>query len=219
MVTARPDRPDEEASAQPARPDEITAKRHTPPANDGSVAKPVEKVLLTDKAKWPLVGSGGLLVLLFMLGVGFTRLVGGETEQTGPPAATTAANERTTEAATAANQAVTTTTKTKNAPSDTLLTAILASGAALLITGFLYSRITTIKIAGVAEIGLTTAELNTIDKQVKAKLGESSPRVDEAKQAVVKELHREKERAGIIQLNDDEVKRVAARIVEELTGQ
>jgi hypothetical protein len=63
-----------------------------------------------------------------------------------------------------------TTTTTKAWPSETLITSLLAVGAVLVIVGFLWARITSIKVAG-AEIGLSDDE----KKKVAAALTQKVP--------------------------------------------
>ena len=127
--------------------------------NDNDNGKEQEQqqstVIKADKPSWLMVAGGSLLVALFVVGMVDARGIGNETTETSPVAAGMASSSP------AAGDTTTKTTKTKNAPSDTLLTAILASGAALIIVGALYSRISTITLPGGVSIGLTTQETKT----------------------------------------------------------
>ena len=76
------------------------------------------------------------------------RLVGAKTVSTTPPSNATAT-------------VLTSTTTTKNLPSDTLLTTLLATGSILVLAGLLYSRISAIKVPGGGEVDFITAD----DKQ------------------------------------------------------
>jgi hypothetical protein len=167
-----------------------------------------DQVLFVDKPKWTLVGLGLILLLLFGGGVGFTRLVGSETTETSPPTIT----------GQTITAAITKTTKTKSIPSDTVLTAILASGTALILVGVLYYRISSLKLPGGAEVALTpkeqkeatkTAEKNvpdTADKDTKA----------EAKRAALKRVREEKNAVGVLEFEADTVRRLAREAVQQV---
>jgi hypothetical protein len=59
-----------------------------------------------------------------------------------------------------------TTTTTTAWPSDTQIATILAAGALLVLTGFLWTRITTIKLPGGGELDLTRDEKETVAAKV-----------------------------------------------------
>ena len=100
------------------------------------------------KRKTSLVVLGGTLIALFVVGLVLARLVGAKTVSTAPPSNATAT-------------VLTSTTTTKNLPSDTLLTTLLATGSILVLAGLLYSRISAIKVPGGGEVDFITAD----DKQ------------------------------------------------------
>lgn len=87
-----------------------------------------------------LIALGMLLVLVFAYGVFYARDQGSETMESKP------------------SKTQPTIKTTKDAPSDSLLTAVLGAGAALIVIGVLYGRISTIKLPGGAEITLTDGE-------------------------------------------------------------
>lgn len=118
-------------------------------ATPHAAAKPVptteSNVVVATETKQSLVSLGLLLIALFAAGVIFGRVVGGKTEESGTPTGSAATTTKT--------------TTTKNVPSDTVLTALLGTGAALMLVGFLYPRINAIKLPGGVEIGVTPEEL------------------------------------------------------------
>jgi heme/copper-type cytochrome/quinol oxidase subunit 2 len=65
------------------------------------------------------------------------------------------------------------TTTTKSWPSETLITSLLAVGAVLIIVGFLWARITTIKVAG-AEVALSDAEKKDVADTLTEKVPEDA---------------------------------------------
>jgi hypothetical protein len=162
-------------------------------------------VIKADRPSWLLVALGGALIVLFMAGVIFSRAYGGETKETTPVASGTSAPTSVTEK----------TTKTKNAPSDTLLTAVLASGAALVLGGALYSRISTITLPGGVTVGLTTQEAKTTKDTVNEELKDKEPKDRlAAAEAAVEQVRQKKSSAGALELSDDDVKRVVKAAVQ-----
>lgn len=123
-----------------------------------------------------LVAGGVLILAFFFAGVMYSRLGGSRTTevttQIGPPPTTAAtAPAATAPAATIGDPSfpgrrrlprsrTTKRTTTKTVPSDTILAAILSAGGGLVLIGAFYSRLTTIKLAGV-ELGLGTSAQET----------------------------------------------------------
>lgn len=164
-------------------------------------------VIKADRPNWQLIAAGILLVLLCMGGVVFARLEGGETTETVIPASTAggSSNLGTTEK----------TTKTKASPSDTLLTAILVSGAALIISGALYSRISTITLPGGASIGLTNKETATTKDTVKKELkGKTTIERSAATAEAIEKVREKKSKAGAVELPPDDVKEVVRAAIQ-----
>jgi hypothetical protein len=75
------------------------------------------------------------------------------------------------------------TTITKSWPSETLITSLLAVGAVLVIVGFLWARITSIKVAG-AEIGLSDDEKTKVAEALTKKVPEDAKPEEAAKAAL-----------------------------------
>lgn len=117
-----------------------------------NVEQAAGNVVTSRKANPWLIALGIALVICFAGGTVYARTAGSETvEKPGPEAKATEAK----------------TTTTKNAPSETLLTTLLGTGAALLIIGVLYGRISTIKLPGGIELTLSKeAEKKTIKKSL-----------------------------------------------------
>lgn len=109
-----------------------------------------------DKPKWWLIAIGGAVIALFVGGVVLSMAVGTKTTVVGHAGTTSK---------TATVQANETTT-TKGVPSDTVLEAILATGGVLILVGFLYGRISTIKIPGGGEIDLSADEKQQVASAV-----------------------------------------------------
>ena len=100
-------------------------------------------VSLAKGAHKGLVVLGSLLVILVIACGIYNRAEGSETKEVTTPALNKGeAEEKTTE--------------TKAVFSDTLLTTILGAGAALILVGVLYARISSIKLPGGTEVGFIT---------------------------------------------------------------
>jgi hypothetical protein len=162
-------------------------------------------VIKADRPNWLLISLGAALVLLFMGGSVFARLSGGETITTPAPAGTTTSNASATE----------TKTKTKTAPSDTILTALLASGGALILAGALYSRISTITLPGGVSVGLTNKETTTTAETVKNeyKEGTDAQRLA-ATEAAVNQVREKKALTAAVELPPNDVKQVVRAAIE-----
>ncbi len=69
------------------------------------------------------------------------------------------------------------TTETKELASETLLSALLGVGAALILVGFLYARISSIKLPGGTELGFLGGNLTEDEKKATAeKVADALPR-------------------------------------------
>lgn len=123
--------------------------------------KPDPKVAVRQETKKSLVLLGVLALLLGLALIVVTWSVGSKTTET--PAASSSS------AKTAAKK----TTTTKSPPSEGLITAVLGTGAALIVIGFLFGRISTIKLPGGVEVAMNKeAEQETIEKAVEKHPGE-----------------------------------------------
>jgi uncharacterized membrane protein len=191
-------------------------RRSTPPAQappkpeDGTT----EQVLKADKPNWSLIGLGVALVVVFVAGVVFSRVVGNETTETTTPAA--ASSTGTTSTVTQASAESTKTTEAKTGPSDTLLTGILGAGAVLILVGALYSRVTSIKVLG-AEVGLAPNETDETVKKVTEKLkGESAEKAAEAIPVALEKARAEKQKSQRVELSDSDIDQIASGAVESV---
>jgi hypothetical protein len=109
------------------------------------------------------------------------------------------------------------TTITKFWPSEALITSLLAVGAVLIIAGFLWARITSIKVAG-AEIGLSDAEKEAVAKTLTEKVPEDADpkKATEAMVNAVAALTEEK--AAGAPLTPDQISTVAEQHTRDLVG-
>jgi heme/copper-type cytochrome/quinol oxidase subunit 2 len=107
-------------------------------------------------------------------------------------------------------------TTTKSWPSETLITSLLAVGAVLIIVGFLWARITSIKVAG-AEIGLSDDEKRKVADTLTEKVpNDAKPgEVAQAAMNVVTALTEEK--AAGASLTDDQISTVVDQHTKGLT--
>lgn len=153
--------------------------------------KPESKVVLAGGAHVALVTIGAVLVVL-AIGIGVAgRTVGSTEKKSGD------------------------TTTTKAWPSDTQLTGLLTSGAVLILTGFLWTRITAIKLPGGAEIDLTSEEQKKAAEKVGAKLsGSDAVKVAEETQKAVSALRRSKARISAPTLTDEQIQKVVEETVK-----
>ncbi len=117
-----------------------------------NVEKAAPNVFTSRKANPWLIALGVVLVICFGAGTVYARSAGSETVE---------------KAGAGSGDKASKTTTTKNAPSETLLTTLLGTGAALIIVGALYGRISTIKLPGGVEVSMSKeAEEKTIKKSV-----------------------------------------------------
>jgi flagellar basal body-associated protein FliL len=171
------------------------------PSSELTVEKPAHNVVVPKQANPYLIALGALLIVLFVTGMIYTRAVGSETKET-KPAATEQANA--------------TKTETKSAPSDTLLTSILAAGATLIIVGALYGRISTIKLPGGTEISLSAEEKEKAAATVVEKLSDDvDPRkaVEVTQEATDRLL--QAKAYGTVELPDEKIERVVEKVVDQ----
>jgi flagellar basal body-associated protein FliL len=168
-----------------------------------TVEKPDPNVVVSKQANPYLIVLGILLVLTFVGGMVYSRAVGSETKETTPPANQTSETTKT--------------TKSKDAPSDTLLTALLGAGAGLIIVGALYGRISTIKLPGGTEISLTPEEKEKAAKKVIEKLSDD---VDPAKAVEVTQEATDRllqaKAYSAYQLPDEKIDHVVSHVVEQV---
>jgi hypothetical protein len=121
---------------------------------------PVAPVAEAKGPNYWLIVLGVALIALAGLGVWFSHAYGSQTRETNVKSATSAKSGTPAEPSTE-----TKTTDTRGVPSDSLLTATLGTGAGLIALGALYARITTIKLPGPVEIGLTDSERAEVKKE------------------------------------------------------
>lgn len=136
------------------------------------VGTPDPNVRTATGAHTALVAIGVLLLLAWVGLLVANRSVGSETEETTVPATQQAAVGTTGATGTtgsAALQPTTKTTKTKELASETLLSALLGASAALILVGFLYGRISSIKLPGGTELGFLVGNLTEDEKKTTAK--------------------------------------------------
>lgn len=178
-----------------------------------------EQVLQATKPNGWMIGVGVLLVVLFVAWIVLARTLGNETtEKTttlpSPTETSKAATTGTSSGPSTTPTATDKTTKTKNVPSDNLLTGLLAAGAVLILVGFLYGRVTSIKVLG-AEIGLVPSETDTTVKKVADKMkGEPAEKVVAAQKKALDQARVEKQSSQVAALSDREIDQIATRAVE-----
>ncbi|HET7484888.1 MAG TPA: hypothetical protein VFJ64_05860 [Solirubrobacterales bacterium] len=172
--------------------------------------KPDPKVAVRKETKQSLVIIGGLLIVAALGLAALNWSIGSETKETTPASTTPTA------------KASTTTKKTTSGPTEGLLTAIIGSGAALIIVGFLYGRISSIKLPGGVEVGLTPEEKEKGTKETIEKLPQNAnaETVAEAIQATQYHMLRTKAdlqaKTGITKLSGTDIQSVAAKVVEKM---
>lgn len=179
-----------------------------PKLSDEVNVEPKGNVVTSRKANVPLIVLGLLLVVGFAGGVVYARDQGSITVESPSGAAP---QGTATAVSTVAAQASDKTTTTKNAPSDELLTALLGTGAVLIVVGLLYGRISTIKLPGGAEISLTDNELKKTAEAAAEKHPEDPKKAALVAQEVQDRLLKEKAR-GSFELPDAKIAHVAAEV-------
>jgi hypothetical protein len=169
------------------------------------VSRPDPKVAVPTGANPWLIGLGIVLIVLFVAGVVYDRGVGSEKTETGPPASAEKSGK--------SQMEVTTTTKSKDAPSETLLTAILGSGAALILVGALYARITSIKLPGGSELTLSDGEKEaTAAKVAETMPADSTPTQIAAKAIEATSAAQQEKAAGTGELAPAVIDRLVAQV-------
>ncbi len=183
------------------------------------VEKPAKNVVTSRKANPWLIGLGILLLIAFAGGVYYATDTGSETVE--EPTAKTGQSTTTGQ-----DEASSNTTTEKKAPSDTLLTTLLGTGAALIVVGALYGRISTIKLPGGVEIGLSADEkektAQKVSEKVKEKAAAGQPidpaKIAELTQKANDQLLQEKEKRArggkLEELPDEEISSLVHGVVE-----
>lgn len=160
-----------------------------------------------------LVGLGCLLILLFVVGVGYNRIAGSEITETTSPV--TQQTNDTAGTVSGGSQAGEKTTKKKDVPSETLLTALLSSGAALILAGILYARISSIKLPGGVEVGLSQEEKKaTSEKVAEALPGADAQTVAEVTQAAAAHLRHAKT-VGAATLPEEKIDEIVQQVTPD----
>ncbi len=125
------------------------------PAQKPVFEKPDPQVAVRQETKKSLVWIGSVALALGLALIVLTWAVGSKTTESPAPSSN------------GAQTATEKTTKTRSVPSEGLITAVLGTGAALVVVGFLYGRISTIKLPGGVEVSMSKeAEKKTIEKAV-----------------------------------------------------
>jgi heme/copper-type cytochrome/quinol oxidase subunit 2 len=107
-------------------------------------------------------------------------------------------------------------TTTKAWPSETLITSLLTVGAVLVIVGFLWARITSIKVAG-AEIGLSDDEKKTVSDTLTKKMPEGAKPEAAAQAALGVATALTEQKAAGASLTDDQISKVVEQHTKDLT--
>jgi hypothetical protein len=189
----------------------------------GTVITPEAPVVVPEtKAKISLVIVGSVLLVAFAVGIVLARTVGNETNEVSSPATTavgaTGATGATGQAGATGATEVTKKTTTKNWASDGLLTALLGTGAALIVLGLMFNRLTTIKFAG-AEVTLKDEEKEKVKEKVNEKAGQeqmSSAQVSAATVVALDNAKEEKLKQGVSTLSDAHLADAATQAVEQV---
>lgn len=178
---------------------------------------PAGNVVTSRKANPWLIGLGAIMVVAVALGVFYARDKGSETVETNPPTQSSP------------SQPQTTVKTTKSGPSDSLLTTVLGAGAALIIIGVLYGRISTIKLPGGVEIGLTKDEEDKAAKMIGQKLEEkvdgnvdpvaAARATQEASDLLVQAKARVQAKVGPVELPEEEMTSVVEQVVGQVSVQ
>jgi hypothetical protein len=174
-----------------------------PPAGPTTPAR-----ALPTKPNWPLICLGGALVALFVGGVCLALFVGSNTVVSGG----------TSSGGTSAGPSTTT---AKSVPSDSLLEAVLGAGAALIVVGVLYGRISTIKFPGGVELDLTADESAKVEEAIGAKAQPAEgTKLNAQGTAVATRLARQEARklkteTGTLALSDGDVQKVTDWAIEQ----
>jgi len=156
------------------------------------IDKPDTKVVLAGGAHEALVAIGVALVIVAILVGAAARLSGNTVTKEGDK------------------------TTTKSWPSDTQVSALLGAGAALILTGFLWTRITAVKLPGGAEIDLNSAEQEKAAEKIGDKLSQAkdAKKIATETQKTMSALRRTKGRIGTTELSDHDISAVVEETVK-----
>lgn len=166
-----------------------------PPKPNDTFSKPDPKVAVRKETKQALVAIGAMLVILAIVVAGLSWGLGSKTTETEP-------------AKSSASSQVEKTKKTYSGPSDNLLMAVIGSGAALILVGFLYGRISSIKLPGGVDIGLTQKEDEKTTKATLEALPEGTDPADAAKAI-------QQARGAVLAVKATQQAEVAAQVPDE----
>lgn len=177
-----------------------------PPQLNDTFSKPDPKVAVSKETKHALVVVGALLVILAIVVAGLSWGLGSKTTET-EPAKSDAVSQ------------VEKTKKTYSGPSDNLLMAVLGSGAALILVGFLYGRISSIKLPGGVDIGLTAEEAQKAAKKTLESLPDDTDPATAAKaiqktQDAVLAVKATQHAEAVAQVPDDQIGELAESAAE-----
>ena len=137
------------------------------------------------KANRALVVLGAVMIALFLAGEAYSLRIGSKTKVTVLPGRQT-------------------TTK-RDAPSNSLLEAVLATGATLIVLGLFYGRITVIKLPGGGELDLSSVEKNAVADTVKQEVVAGKVPPEAAPAVTVAAIEHARERKAVAPLSDDDV--------------
>lgn len=183
-----------------------------PPTPSDTFSKPDPKVAVRKETKQALVVIGAALIILAIVVAALSWGLGSKTTETEPSKS-------------AAASTVEKTKKTYSGPSDSLLMAVIGSGAALILVGFLYGRISSIKLPGGVDIGLTAEEKEKAATKTLEKLeslpGETSP-ADAAKaiqhaQDAVLAVKATQHAEAVAQVPDEQIVELAESAAQAVT--
>lgn len=185
------------------------------PSKDVKV-EPKGPVVTSRKANGLLIFFGLLLIAGFAYGVYYARHSGSVVVVTPSSKEAAGAKDATGSGGAAGqDQASGKTTTTKNAPSETLLTAVLGTAGALLLVGVLYGRISTIKLPGGVEVGLTKADVEKTAEEAAEKHPTDPKKAAMVAQKAQSQLRKEKAQ-GLVPLPEATIGRAVDTASAEL---
>jgi len=181
-------------------------------AANETFSKPDPKVAVRKETKKLLVGIGFVLVVLAIAVAALNWAIGSKTTETEPAksASDTGKVEKTKE--------------TFAGPSDELLTAVIGSGAALILIGFLYGRISSIKLPGGIDVGLTADEVEKGTKKTLEALPDgvdpatAAKAIQQTQEAMLTVKAGQQAEAGVAPLPDEKIRSVAESAVEAVSA-
>lgn len=175
--------------------------------------EPKGPVVTSRKVNGFLIAFGLILLIGFGYGVIYARDTGSEVVET--PSSVAAAGATGATGATGQAQASAKTTTTKNAPSETLLTAVLGTAGALLLVGVLYGRISTIKLPGGVEVALTEEDVEKTAEEAADKHPGDPKKAAMVAQKAQSNLRQNKAR-GLVPLPDSVIGNAVEEASQEL---